>query len=160
VEYSDFQCPYCQRGFGTVEEVRRKYGNKIRFVLKHLPLDFHGMAMPAAKRFEAIARQSDEKAYAFHDEVFANQERLVAEGEKFLDATAEKVGANVAKMKKDMESQDVRKTIQADMDEARKFGFSGTPGFIVGGVSLRGAYPAVRFEEIIDRRLKEQGTSD
>ena len=32
VEYSDFQCPYCQRGYQTTEEVLKKYGDKIRFV--------------------------------------------------------------------------------------------------------------------------------
>jgi protein-disulfide isomerase len=157
VEYSDFQCPYCQRGYFTVEEVRKKYGDKIRFVFKHLPLDFHPFAMPAAKRFEAIRLQSHEKAYAYHDFVFSHQQELGSKGEKFLDEAAKKAGANLAKMKKDMESEDVRKTIEGDMEEARKFEFSGTPGFIVGGVELKGAYPAEKFEEIIDRRLAEQG---
>src|ERR1041385_364487 len=43
VEYSDFQCPFCGRGFKTVEELESKYKGKIRFIYKHLPLDFHPM---------------------------------------------------------------------------------------------------------------------
>lgn len=157
VEYSDFQCPYCKRGFTTVEELRKKYGSKIGFIFKHLPLDFHPMALPAAKRFEAIALQSAEKAYKFHDYVFANQEKLSADGEKFLDDAAKKAGADIAKMKKDMDSEKVTARIEADKAEAQKFGISGTPGFIVAGVALKGAYPLPSFEQIVERRLKELG---
>src|ERR1700758_5211248 len=38
VEYSDFQCPYCGRGFQVVEALREKYGSKMRFIYKDLPL--------------------------------------------------------------------------------------------------------------------------
>lgn len=156
VEYSDFQCPYCQRGFMTVEEVRKKYGDKVKFIFKHLPLDFHPLAMPAAKRFEAIAIQSLDKAYKFHDEVFKNQQKLTAEGEKFLDDAAKKAGADIAAMKKKMESEEVKAIIAKDGEEAKKLGISGTPGFLVAGVTVRGAYPMSYFEQIIDRRLKEK----
>jgi len=152
VTYSDFQCPYCQRGYATVEELRKKYGKKVAFVFKSLPLPFHPLAMPASKRFEAIAMQSAEKAYNFHDEVFKNQNQLSSGGEKFLDATAKKVGANVDKMKKDMESAQVKANIDADMAEAKKFGIEGTPGFVIGGMTLKGAMPIEEFEKIIESR--------
>lgn len=153
IEYSDFQCPYCGRGFNTVKEVEKMYGDKVRVVFKHLPLDFHPMAMPAAKYFEAIALQDAKKAEKFHDEVFSNQTKLTQEGEKFLKETAKKVGANVAKVEKDLNSEAVQKRIATDMEEAKKFEFSGTPGFLINGVSLRGAYPAPEFKKIIDRHL-------
>jgi protein-disulfide isomerase len=157
IEYSDFQCPFCSRGFRTVEEVMSKYKGKVRFMYKHLPLDFHPLAEPAAKMFEAIALQDNEKAYKFHDEVFSNQDKLKDNGEKFLESAAKKAGADVAKMKKDMNGEEVKKRIEADMAEAKKFGFSGTPGFLVSGVSLKGAYPKEEFEKIIDRILKDKG---
>lgn len=158
VEYSDFQCPYCKRGYTTVEEVRKKYGDKVAFVFKNLPLDFHPLAMPAAKRFEALALQGADKAYKFHDYVFTNQEKLGSGGEKFLDEAAKHVGADLAKMKKDMDGEKVKARLEADKKEAEKFGISGTPGFIVAGVALRGAYPLQNFEQIIERKLKEGGT--
>jgi protein-disulfide isomerase len=157
IEYSDFQCPYCGRGYMTVKEVQKDYGDKVRVVFKHLPLDFHPMAMPAAKYFEAIAKQDPKKAEKFHDEVFSNQKELSSAGEKFLKATAKKVGANLAKVEKDINSEDVQKRIQADMEEAKKFEFSGTPGFLINGVSLRGAYPAPEFKKIIDKQLAAAG---
>lgn len=153
VEYSDFQCPYCQRGYNTVEEIRKKYGDKIRFVFKHLPLDFHPLALPAAKRFEAIAMIDREKAYEFHDALFKEQTRLGTEKEAFLDALTKKLGLNLAKVKANESSPKVMARIEADKAEAQKFGLSGTPGYIVGGVTLAGAYPAEAFIEIIDRKL-------
>ena len=153
VEYSDFQCTYCSRGYQTVKEVLKNYPGKIRFVFKHLPLDFHPMAMPAAKYFEAIARQSADKAYKFHDFVFENQQELGSKKEKFLDDAAKKVGADMAKLKKDLADDKLMDRINADMEEAKKFDISGTPGFMINGVSLRGAYPFPEFKEIIDRHL-------
>lgn len=153
VEYSDFECPFCSRGYRTVKEVKEKYGDKIKFVFKHLPLDFHPMAEPAARYFEAIALQDKDKAYKFHDYVFENQEKLKTGKEKFLDEAAKKTGADLAKVKKDLKSEAVTKRIEADKAEAAKFGFSGTPGFLINGVSLRGAYPTPEFVKIIDRHL-------
>jgi len=151
--YSDFQCPFCKKGFETVEELKKKYGSKLMVMFKHLPLPFHPMAMPAAKRFEAIALQSPKKAYAFHDEVFKNQGGLSG-GEAFLDEMVKKAGADVARVKKDMESPKVQQHIQADQEEAKKYNIQGTPGFVVAGVTIKGAYPIQTFVEIIDKRLE------
>lgn len=153
IEYSDFQCPYCGRGWNTMKEVEKAYGDKVRVVFKHLPLDFHPLAMPAAKYFEAIGMQDHSKAEKFHDMIFANQAKLNQDGEKFLKEATKKVGANLAKVEKDMNSEAVTKRIAADMEEAKKFEFSGTPGFLVNGVSLKGAYPFPEFKKIIDRHL-------
>lgn len=153
VEYSDFQCPYCQKGYDNLKEVRKMYGDKVRVVYKHLPLDGHPMAMPAAKYMEAIALQAPDKVEKFHDEIFTHQQQLSAKKEDFLKDSAKKVGANMAKLMKDLESEAVSKKIAADMAEAREFSFSGTPGFLINGVSLKGAYPPQFFQKIIDRHL-------
>lgn len=156
VEYSDFQCPFCRRGYNTVKEVMKKYEGKVRFVFKHLPLDFHPAAMPAAQIFEAINLQSAEKAYKWHDIVFDNQDKLKAadHGVAWMLKQAGKVGANASKVKAAMNTDKVKDRVKADMQEASKYGFRGTPGYLINGVSLRGAYPAPAFAEIIDRHLK------
>lgn len=155
VEYSDFECPFCSRGFGTVMELMKKYEGKIRFAYKHLPLSFHPQAMPAAQYYEAIRMQSPEKAWKFHDAVYSNQ-RALQNGEKFLEAEAKKVGADMAKLKKDIKSESVQKRIDADMAEAAKFGFQGTPGFLLNGVPVKGAYPTSHFDGLIEE-LKKRG---
>lgn len=159
VEYSDFQCPYCSRGFENLKEVRKMYGDKVRVIYKHLPLDGHPMAMPAAKYFEALALQMPDKVEKFHDEIFSRQQDLNAKKEDFLKEIAKKLGANMAKLSKDLDSEAVTKKIAADMEEARGFGFNGTPGFLINGVSLRGAYPPQFFQKIIDRHLGGAATA-
>jgi protein-disulfide isomerase len=56
-------------------------------------------------------------------------------------------------VKKDLENPKIMERINADIEEARGFGITGTPGFIINGVSLRGAYPFSEFKAIIDRHL-------
>lgn len=148
VEYSDFQCPYCSKGFRTVEEVRKKHGAKIRFVFKHLPLPFHPFAMPAAQWLEAAAIQSPDKAWLFHDKMFENQDKL---GDEFFRKTIEELGLDVEKAAKDKDEKAVKDKIAADMLEARNYGFNGTPGYLVNGIPIRGAYPAEQFDKIIER---------
>jgi protein-disulfide isomerase len=149
VEYSDFQCPYCGRGFQVVESVREKYGSKVRFVYKNLPLvAIHPNALPAAKWFEAVSLQSPEKGWKFHDTMFKNQGSL---SEDFYKKTAKDLGVDVEKAAKDAQSQAVADKIEADTNEAKGFGFSGTPGFLINGIPLRGAYPVEDFDKIIKR---------
>lgn len=153
VEYSDFECPFCSRGYNTIKEVKKAYGDKVRIVFKHLPLDFHPKALPAAKYFEAVARQGADKAYKYHDFIFEDQNSLRAKGEAFMNEAAKKAGADMAKLKKDLADPKLMDRINADTEEAKKFGINGTPGFIINGVSLRGAYPFSEFQKIIDRHL-------
>lgn len=154
IEYSDFQCPFCTRGYNTMNEVKKKYGDKVRIIYKHLPLAFHPLAEPAARYFEAIAIQSHKKAEKFHDYVFENQEKLKTDKQKFLNKAAKKVGANLKKVLKDIDSEKVTALIEKDKAEAGKYGFSGTPGFLVNGVSVKGAFPMSHFEMIIEKHLK------
>ncbi|MEK2687538.1 DsbA family protein [Bdellovibrio sp. GT3] len=154
IEYTDFECPYCAKGHATVAEVMKAYPKDVRVVLKHLPLDFHPLAMPAARYFEAIAMQDHAKAEKFYNIVFENQGELRTKKEAFLKDSAKKVGADMKRLETDVKSEKVTKIVDADMEEARKFNFSGTPGFLINGVSLRGAYPFSEFKDIIDRHLK------
>lgn len=155
VEYSDFECPFCSRGYNTVMELMKKYGNKISFVYKHLPLSFHPNAMISAKYYEALRLQDPQKAFKFHDEIFKNQSKL-KNGESFLKSVAQKVGADMNKLKKDLSSKEVEERINQDQEEAAKFGMQGTPGFVLNGVPVKGAYPSEHFVDIVEE-LKKRG---
>jgi protein-disulfide isomerase len=155
IEYSDFECPYCKRGYQTVMDLMKKYKGKIRFVYKHLPLSFHPNAMPASQYYEALRLQKEDLAAKFHDELYENQGKL-KQGEKFFKAVAKKIGANMKKLAKDKDSQKVKDRIEQDLAEAKKFGFNGTPGFLLNGIPVRGAYPASHFDGLIDE-LKKRG---
>ncbi|OIQ19734.1 MAG: thiol:disulfide interchange protein [Bacteriovorax sp. MedPE-SWde] len=159
VEYSDFQCPYCTKGFtDVVQPLLDKYKGKVAFVYKHLPLSFHKEARLAAKYYEGLRVQSDELAFKFHDELFKQdaQQKLRQYKEKYLKKLAKKVGGNMSKLAKAVKSKAIDDRIKADEAEARKFGIQGTPGFLLNGVPVRGAYPLSYFENILGL-LKEKG---
>ncbi len=154
VEYSDFQCPFCKRGASTVDRIMDDYKGKVRLVFKHFPIErIHPQAKLTSQYFEAIALQDPSKAYKFKEYVFENQEQIRDREDKFLDEAAKKAGANLAQVKANLNSDKVLKRIAEDMKEAENFGFSGTPGYLINGVSLKGAYPYEEFKRIIDRHL-------
>ena len=155
VEYSDFECPYCTRGLDTVRALLKKYEGKIQFIYKHLPLDFHRNAMTASRYYEAVRLQDEEKAFKFHDEIFKNQRKL-KKGESFLKSLAKKLNVNMGKLAKDINSSKVKDRIKQDMEEAATMGFQGTPGFLINGISVKGAYPVSHFDKVI-KKLIEMG---
>lgn len=155
VEYSDFECPFCSRSYETVNSLMKKYNGKIQFVYKHLPLSFHEQAMISAQYYEAIRLQNVEKAFKFHDEIF-QQQRKLKNGKTFLNEVAKKLGVDMTKLNKDLESEAVKQRIAEDMAEAQKFGMEGTPGFLLNGVPIKGAYPEEHFEQILTE-LKNRG---
>jgi protein-disulfide isomerase len=158
VEYSDFECPFCSRGYGTVMELMKKYEGKIRFVYKHLPLSFHPQAMPASQYYEAIRLQNPEKAWEFHDRIYKDQRKL-QNGESFLKAIAKDLKVDMAKLAKDVKSEAVQTRISEDMAEGAKFGFQGTPGFLLNGIPVKGAYPASHFDGLIEELKKRNKIS-
>jgi len=155
VTYSDFECPYCSRGSKTVNSLLQKYEGKIRFVYKHLPLSFHPHAKISAQYFEGIKLQNTKLAFDFHDKIFAQQTSL-RNGEKFLKEVAKDLGVNMTKLAKDINSKEVLDTIERHQAEAEKFQMQGTPGFILNGIPVRGAYPVEHFVALIEK-LKETG---
>lgn len=148
VEYFDFQCGYCAKVVPTIKELIKTYPKDVRVLLKHKPL-FPGSA-DAAAYFEAVGMQSSKKAQKFHDMVFAKP-RAIKLSEKFLKQLSKKLKVNMTKLKKDLKI--ARDIVESDSKEAQKFGFSGTPGFLVGGVSVPGAVPLGVFKKIIDKHL-------
>lgn len=149
VEFSDFECPFCARGADTVESVFKEYPGKVKVVFKNLPLPFHKRAEPAARA--ALAAEKQGKFWEMHDAFFKNQRGLTNE---FIMKTAKDLGLDMDKFQKDMESEEVKAQVKDDMEQARKIGISGTPGFSVNGVLVKGAYPLDHFKMIIDRWLE------
>ena len=111
--------------------------------------------MIASQYYEAIRIQNAEKAWQFHDAIYKDQRRL-QNGEKFLKEIASKLKVDMKKLAKDVNSEEVTKRIEADMAEASKFGFQGTPGFLLNGIPVKGAYPTAHFDSLIEE-LKKRG---
>ncbi len=149
VEFSDFQCPYCKRGKDNMEQVMKMFPNDVKIVFKQLPLSFHSKAKPAAKAALAAGKQG--KFWEMHDLFFDNQGQL---GDQYFEDKAKELGLDIEKFKADMASPEIEAQIEAESKLAAESGISGTPGFFVNGVAVKGAYPPEHFKGIIEGCLE------
>jgi protein-disulfide isomerase len=148
VEFSDFQCPFCNRVNPTLKKIQSDYGDKVKVAFKHLPLAFHAKA-PAAHK-AAVAADQQGKFWEMHDKIFANQAEMSPA--KYVEWAGE-LGLDVEKFKKDLASDEIAKQVDADKLEAAKLGVTGTPAFFINGRYLSGAQPFEAFKVIIDDEL-------
>lgn len=157
VEYSDFQCPYCARGFQTMEQVLEKYPEDVKFVFQHFPLtQIHPWAKPAAVAAECAANQSDEAFWTLHDAYFDNQGELsvgnvVERSKEFLaDSGIDLAQFEACAGDESSEAyQAAQAEVEAELAQGQELGVSGTPGFFVNGEFLNGAQPMSAFEPLI-----------
>jgi protein-disulfide isomerase len=118
----------------------------VRFLAKHLPLGFEGLSQPASALFEALARQNPDLAWRFHDAVLARQKEFLAVTnpapatvrEKALVDLALSLGAEPGALDRDRRSQAVLDRLAADRAEAKRFGLTASPVYLIGGAILNG----------------------
>ncbi len=151
VEWSDFQCPFCVRAAPTLAQIQREYGSKVRIVFKHLPLSIHAQAPAAHAAAEAAHRQG--KFWEMHDKIFENQRDLAPET---LERYAVALGLDIERYKRDLESGEVKKRIDDDMQQAQDLSVTGTPAFFINGRFLSGAQPFANFKRVIDSALEKK----
>lgn len=176
IEYSDFQCPYCRKGYNTMKDLLEEYPGQIRLVFKNFPIErIHPQAMKLSKTYEALVKKDMKKGALFKSQVFSRQadfnptpeEAKSKSDEEFnrkyntrvnriIDSMVKDLGFDAAEINKIAGSPEVAALIAADQREAQEFGFSGTPGYLVDGIAVRGAYEVDTFKSIIDRRMKEK----
>src|SRR5690554_3927669 len=151
VAFSDFQCPFCQRGDANLQKAVAKYDGKVKIAFKHFPLPFHPHAKPAARA--ALAAGEQGKFWQMHDLLFENQ-RILNDAELY-PKLAKQLGLNVEKFEKDMKKPAYDTLIDQDMAQGAKLGVRGTPAFFINGERVSGAQPVENFEAAIERALKE-----
>ena len=134
VEYGDVECPFCGRATGVVEELRRRFGEDLRYVFRHLPLsDVHPHAELAAEATEAAGAQG--AFWAMHDRLFAHQEQLAAED--LLDHAAA-LGLDLGRFAGDLGAGRYAQRVRDDVVGAEASGVRGTPTFFVNGERHQG----------------------
>jgi Na+/H+ antiporter NhaA len=138
VEYGDFECPYCARATGVTKELRERFGDRFRYVFRHLPLpDVHPHAVLAARA--AVAAGAQGRFWQMHDLLYEHQDRLEFED---IAAYAIEIGLDVERFLDDVDAEETAERVRADAAGAEASGARGTPTFFVGDRRHTGPYDA------------------
>ena len=152
VEFSDFECPYCARAAEAIDEVKKRYADRVRVAYRHFPLSFHPNAMRAAQYAQCAQEQG--KFWPLHDAIFAASSGL---GGDALDGAAQAAGLDSVTLTACMESSRPVEQVQADMVKARELGVEGTPTFYINGRLFTGRPTADGFAQAIEAELARTG---
>jgi protein-disulfide isomerase len=153
VEFTDYQCPFCQRFHSaTFYELKKNYidTGKLRFYSRDLPLDFHPNAFRAAEAARCAGDQG--QFWRMRDLLAANPSKLSLEQ---IRGYADEIKIDGAKFMACLESSKFKKAVEDDIKAAQALGVNGTPSFVLGkttadgvdGELVVGALPYAAFEE-------------
>jgi protein-disulfide isomerase len=148
VEYSDFQCPFCKRAAPDLRKLVESYPDRVRLVWRHFPLPGHPDARGAA---EAAACAGEQGAFwNYHDELFANQDRLDASD---LRRYAEDIGLETGWFDECTRSHRYQATVSDDIAGGTALGVSATPAIFVNGRLMLGAVGYDAYKKVIEEEL-------
>ncbi len=165
VEYTDYQCPFCQRFHNDAfAQIKANYidTGKIRFVSRDFPLGFHENAMRGAVAARCSAEQG--KYWDFRHTLIVNASQLQPDK---IAGYAQNASLDVSKFKACIDSDKYKTAIDKDIAEGQAAGVTGTPAFVLGrlqngkleGVRIVGAMPYAQFDAKIQDFMKQTPTA-
>lgn len=174
VEYGDFECPACGYYYSIVDQLKEKYKDQISFQFRNFPLtQIHRNALAAHRAAEAASNQG--KFWEMYDLLYTNQETwngpssadsvgiTTAQAINVFEGYAEQLGLNMEQFKADSSSSAVLDIINADTDEGKKLGISGTPTFFINGRKIEESENVTTldaFSKLIDAELASNQSSN
>lgn len=158
VAFLDYECRYCREAFGVLLELRQKYAPEtLRIAIKHLPLEGHPMALPAAIAAQAVHDEAGPDAFfEFSELAFEHQGALSYVA---LADWATSVGVARSVYNEAVSSEATLDKVATDARLAWLRGAEGTPTLYVNGRLLDAAPSASELSRIIDEELTKMRAS-
>ncbi len=153
VEYGDFGCTTCRawHNAGILNQVRNKYGDKVRFVWRDFPV----ITPQSPKAAEAGRCAADQgKFWEYHDVLYARQPILDVDS---LKSYAAQMGLDVAKFNQCLDSSQHQAEVNRDLQDAFARHFAGTPSFLINDKPLAGPQSFEMLQSLIDPILARSG---
>ena len=136
VEYGDFECPYCGQAESVIRELLASFGDEVRYVWRHLPLnDVHTRAQLSAEAAEAAGAQG--RFWEMYEAMLAHQDAL---SPRDLGRLAEELGLDVERFWSEIRGHEHAPRVAEDVASADASGVSGTPTFFINGRRHQGTY--------------------
>ena len=144
VEFFDYNCGYCKRAMADMLDLLKNDPN-LKVVLKEFPVLGPG-SVEAAQVAVAVRMQDKggKKYLEFHQKLLGG--RGQADKARAL-AVAREVGLDMARIEKDMASEEVRESLQESFKLAEALGLNGTPSYVIGSEAVIGAVGLAALKE-------------
>ena len=157
---TDYQCPYCAKAEPKFEEAAKKLDGIMNVTVRHMPLNMHVNAVPAALAVEAAEAQG--KHLEMANKLFATQNdwKSIKERDKLrtlFNDYAKELGLNTEEFDKVLLASDTVKPIQRDYDHAVKIGVKGTPTFVVNDKVVEGLDSSSSVDDLVSTFKREAG---
>ena len=158
--YTDYQCPYCAKAEPKFEEAAKKLDGIMNVTVRHMPLNMHANAVPAALAVEAATAQG--KHVEMANKLFNTQNdwKNIKERDKLrtlFNDYAKELGLNVEEFDKVLVAPDTVKPIQRDYEHAVKIGVKGTPTFAVNDKIVEGLDSSSSVDDLVSTFKREAG---
>ncbi|MGL4239899.1 MAG: DsbA family protein [Beijerinckiaceae bacterium] len=150
VEFFDYNCGFCKRALGDLQRMVNEDKN-VKVVVKDFPVLGQGSVEAATVALAAKQQLSPDKIWAFHQRLLSVRGQV---GRQQALDTAKEVGADMARLQKDMESPAVRAAIEENVQIADSLGLTGTPSYVVGDEIVVGAVGFAELKGRIDNVRK------
>ncbi|MBI4591647.1 MAG: thioredoxin domain-containing protein [Candidatus Rokubacteria bacterium] len=133
-----------------LDKVLADYAGKVRLVYKDFPLPGHALARPAHEA--ARCAGAFNKYWEYHDRLFQAQPEF---SRSRLLGYATDLGIPAEPFARCLDGGQTRALVEADVEQGRRLGITGTPTFLIDGIRLEGAAPYEAFKQVIDMVLPE-----
>ena len=158
--YTDYQCPYCAKAEPKFEEAAKKLDGVLNVTVRHMPLNMHANAVPAALAVEAAAAQG--KHVEMANKLFAAQNdwKNIKERDKLrtlFNDYAKELGLNTEEFDKALLDSNTVKPVQRDYEHAVKIGVKGTPTFAVNDKVVEGLDSSSSVDDLVSTFKREAG---
>jgi NhaA family Na+:H+ antiporter len=136
VEYGDYECPHCRQVKPIIEQLQSRFGDRLRYVFRHLPITSqHPNAQLAAEAAEAAAAQG--KFWEMHGVLFEHQGAL---GQEELTHYAAAIGLDVQRFERELAEHEHAERVREDFLSGVRSGANGTPTFFLNDMRYDGPW--------------------
>jgi len=152
VEFSDFECPYCEQAHTVLKKIIARYPGQVKIVYRDLPL--HDNSIDLAMAARCAGEQG--KFWEMHDQLFSNQDSLKGTGDDFKNVVyslAGTLGLNATTFDSCYTSQKYLTNISNDFNDATTLQLKGTPSWFLNDKLISGYIPEDNFLSLIDSYL-------
>ena len=146
IEYGDYECPFCGRATGVVDDLFERFGDDLRYVYRHVPnLEVHPHAQLAAEAAEAAGAQG--RFWEMHDRLFDRRDEIDLD---LVIDEAQALGLDLDRFVDDIQEQVHAEHVRLDAASALASGVHGTPAFFVGDRRHEGSWDAQTLGRALD----------